>query len=152
MFKKPFNYTLGETRQCRLCSKEFYTIKPLWRCNACVAKEQGIIKKKIETENGSFYTGPFAGLQRKKSYPFNDNEMHKRFTRIRKSLKRCTTREEKTAHYDKCLRDIETNGILEWIYDRRDIESAKQLKVKKAMTTDEAKKRWPDTRGLQLED
>lgn len=152
MFKKPFNYTLGETRQCKLCSKEFYTLKPTWRCNQCCAKIQAVIKKKHEDENGNFYTGPFAGLQKKKSYPFSDNDMHKRFTQIRKSLKRCTTREEKTAHYNKCLKDIETNGILEWIYDRRDNETNKTKRNLKAMTTDEAKKRWPDTRGLQLED
>lgn len=136
MFKKPFNKEAGETRQCKKCDKIFHAMRPIWQCNSCAVKQ-------VRQYNESNYTP-------KDSYPFNNKELYgkhgatKRFTQIRQKLNKCKTREELTKHYDRQLKEIEENGILKWIWDRRDNGTVRANRKKsKAMT----QRDWPDTRG-----
>jgi hypothetical protein len=133
MFKKPFNKEVGEIRECKHCSKEFHTMKPVWRCGACVNEYQ---KKRKP---------PY---QRKEEYPFDNKstEASNRFTRIRQELRIAWEggREDITNHYSKQLQEIEENGILAWIYDRR-CETSKKEKSSKSRSV--IKREFPDTRG-----
>ena len=136
MFKKPFNREVGETRQCKKCDTIFHTFKPVWQCNSCAVKQ-------VRKYNEGNYTP-------KDAYPFNNKELYgnhratKRFTQIRQRLNQCKTREELTQHYDRQLKEIEDNGILKWIWDRRDNGTVKANRKKsKSMT----QRDWPDTRG-----
>jgi len=136
MFKKPFNRTIGEERVCKHCNTSFYTFKPRYSCNACLNAKQKI----IETKKRALY-------KKKENYPFNTktNEAGARFHRIQRELRKAWIEFEKTGnrdvitqHYDKQLKEIEENGILKWILDRRDFESlnAKTIKSRKTITRD----------------
>jgi len=131
MFKKPFNRTLGELRVCRQCKVEFHTHKPIWSCMECLCKKQKLYAPRIT---------------KKDKYPFNGNERDLRFSRIHGELSRAwkDSREALTAHYDKQLKEIEENGIMDWINDRRSAEALREKKVKSRNTT---RKDFPDTRG-----
>ena len=48
------------------------------------------------------------------------------------------------AHYDKQLKEIETNGVLDWINDRRTNEAKRERSAK---TRNRIRKEFPDTRG-----
>ena len=134
MFKKPFNRTIGETRTCKHCAVEFHTFKPRYSCNGCLNVAQKIIEKKKR-----------ALYKKKDNYPFSTrtNEAGARFHRIQRDLRKAWIEFEKTgdrniitAHYEKQLKEIEENGILKWIIDRRDRETlaAKQSKSRKTIT------------------
>jgi hypothetical protein len=138
MFKKPFNYKLGENRTCKLCGVEFYTQKPKWRCMQCLCKEQKKSQK------------PY---QRKDTYPFDTrtNLASSRFCSIRTALSKAWKEYNNTgdksviiAHYDKQLKEIEENGILKWIHDRRTHEAMQEKRTK---STSSSRKDFPDTRG-----
>jgi hypothetical protein len=134
MFKKKFDRVNGEIRQCRGCDSEFHTLKPIWSCNKCLNKQQ---KKYNE-----MYYNP------KALYPFSNKtaEANNRFSRIRSKLNRAWKlgKDAVKQHYESQLREIEENGILDWIYDRRDNETLKEKKVK---TRNRTRKEFPDTRG-----
>ena len=136
MFKKPFNRTIGEERVCKECSASFYTIKPRWRCNKCVNAKQKIVERKKR-----------ALYKKKDNYPFSTrtNEAGARFHRIQRDLRKAWIEFEKTGdrniitqHYNNQLKEIEENGILKWILDRRDRETlqAKQSKSRKTIQKD----------------
>ena len=142
MFKKPFNKEIGEIRECNECSARFHTIRPRWRCNDCINKKQKIVEKAKR-----------AKYLKKDKYPFNNktNEAGSRFCSIRTALSNAWKEYNRTGdksyvieHYNKQLKDIQENGILTWILDRRDDETIKQNKVKNYNIT---KKDYPDTRG-----
>jgi len=117
MFKKPFNRTIGEIRVCRQCNEEFHAYKPIWSCMACLCKQQKLYAPRIT---------------KKDKYPFSGNERDLRFSRIHGELSRAWKqgREALTAHYDKQLKEIEQNGVLDWINDRRSAEAKKENRVK----------------------
>ena len=136
MLKKPFNRKLGETRECKYCGETFHAKKPIWKCTKCVNKDQKI----IETKKRAKYP-------KKDQYPFNNrtNEAGSRFCSIRTALSNAWKQYNKTgdrsvitAHYNKQLKEIEDNGILKWILDRRDKETneAKTIKSRKIIQRD----------------
>ena len=133
MFKKPFNKVIGETRKCKECNKEFHTHKPRWRCLDCLCS----IQKK--------YPKPYA---KKDQYPFDTrtNEASLRFNRIHGELVKAWKEgpEARKAHYDKQLKEIQENGVLDWINDRRSAEAKRE---KGAKTRNRIRKEFPDTRG-----
>ena len=144
MFKKPFNRKVGEQRECKQCNESFFTFKPIWRCQKCTNKLQRVIEEKKR-----------ALYQKKDSYPFDNrtNEAGARFHRIQRELRKAWVEFEKTgdksiitAHYDKQLKEIEENGIMTWILDRRSDDAKKEMnpntKSRNMIKTD-----YPDTRG-----
>lgn len=136
MFKKPFNRQIGENRECKKCGVEFHTFKPRYTCNACLNIAQKVIEQKKRDK-----------YQKKPGYPFNtkDGKASRRFCSIRtatskvwKEYKKTGNRDIITQHYNKQLKEIEDNGIMKWIIDRRDKETleAKQIKSKKTIQKD----------------
>jgi hypothetical protein len=145
MFKKPFNRQIGETRLCKDCGATFHTMKPHWSCKDCLNKKSKESQRK-RAGCGKLTTGRFAGMEPKKPYPFStkNDEASKRFRQIRKGLNNCWTKEERRTFYAERLEEITHNGILQWIMDRRDDETAKKRKQKSVNRT---KKEYPDLRG-----
>ena len=136
MFKKPFNRTIGEERVCKKCGVSFHTFKPRYSCNGCLNAAQKIVERKKR-----------ALYKKKDNYPFSTrtNEAGARFHRIQRDLRKAWIDFQKTgdrniitAHYEKQLKEIEANGILKWILDRRDRETleAKQSKSRKTIQKD----------------
>ena len=136
MFKKPFNRTIGEERICKYCSVSFHTFKPRYTCNICLNAKQRVIEERKR-----------AKYAKKDNYPFNNrtNEAGARFHRIQRDLRKAWKEFEKTGdrniitqHYNNQLKEIEENGILKWILDRRDRETleAKQSKSRKTIQKD----------------
>ena len=153
MFKKPFNKVTGETRRCKVCDKDFHTDRPVWRCKPCTSK---YIHKMAKEKYGDLpATGKWRGLPPKKPYPFSNitSESSNRFCSIRTALSNAWKEYNKTgdksvviAHYNKQLKEIEENGIMEWILDRRgnnDLPNGKTKEKSKRMISNE----YPDTRG-----
>lgn len=147
MFKKKFDRVNGEKRQCKQCNVEFHTMKPITYCNKCLSKRIYESAKKKYGE-GIIPTGKFAGLPKKKPYPFSTRrgkvEHLARFTKIRKELSKCQTKEERREFYNKQLEETKTNGVWEWIFDRRNDEVIKETRNKSKSFTE---KDFPDTRG-----
>jgi hypothetical protein len=142
IWSRKFDYKNGETRVCKLCGESFYTVKPRYRCNACINAKQKI----IETVKRAKY-------EKKEQYPFDNKgtESANRFCRIRTAMNKAWREFEKTgdksiviAHYDKQLKEIHDNGIWKWIWDRRDGKTitGRTIKSKEQITND-----FPDTRG-----
>ena len=132
MFKKPFNRTIGEERVCKGCGNQYHTHKPRWKCLDCLA----ILQRK--------YVKPY---NRKEQYPFDNRngDAGKRFCSIRTALSNAWKKYRKTGdrniiteHYSKQLKEIEQNGILKWILDRRDKQTsdAKITKSRKTIQRD----------------
>jgi hypothetical protein len=149
LWKVKFNHKDGETRRCKVCDKDFHAIKPKWTCNLCTSKIN-FDKRKEKYEEGIMNTGKWIGMPMKKPYPFSNrtSESNNRFSRIRRELRKAWEggREELNKHYAKQLKEIEENGILEWILDRRandDLPNGKQKTKSKTQTNIE----YPDTRG-----
>jgi len=142
IWSRKFDYKNGEVRKCKHCNEEFHTNKPSWRCQSCVNANQKIIEEKKRVN-----------YERKEQYPFSNktSEASNRFCKIRTALSNAWKEYNKTGdktavnqHYDKQLKEIEENGILTWIIDRRCVVSQKEKKIKSKTTT---RKDWPDTRG-----
>jgi hypothetical protein len=135
MFKKPFNRKIGEQRVCRYCNDSFHTLKPIWKCTKCVNASQKVIEQRKR-----------ARTPKKEQYPFDNytNEAFARFCSIRKELRKAWVEFEKTgdrsiitAHYDKQLKEIRDNGIMEWILDRRtDAKKDNQIKTRNHIQKD----------------
>jgi hypothetical protein len=110
-------------------------------CKKCTNEKarQGQIKKR-ERE----------GFQKKKPYPYStySNEQVARFQRIQRELKEAWKggREAVNRHYEKQLREITDNGILQWILDRRDDETnVKQKGSGKTGRPKQTKIEYPST-------
>ena len=149
LWKVKFDHKNGETRKCKICNENFHAIKPIWRCKVCTSKVN-FEKRKEKYEEGIMNTGKWIGMPMKKPYPFSNktSESSNRFARIRRDLRKAWEggREELNKHYAKQLKEIEENGILEWILDRRandDLPNGKQKAKSKIQTNVD----WPDTRG-----
>ena len=144
MFKKPFNKKDGENRECKGCGEIFWTPKPRWKCNKCLAKyvREQVLKQK---EAGIIQSGKYRGQPYKKPYPFSNKttEANNRFARIRRELDDCWDKEERRAHYDKQLREAEELGIMDWIRDRRDMETQAKVRTKSRNQTE---KDYPNTK------
>jgi len=133
MFNKA-KWTGPEDRVCRYCGSPFRAIRATWRCKQCTIEKQKVVNEKTKRA-------------RKIQYPFDtaNGEAKSRFRRIYRELQKCYTREELTAHYDKMFKEIEGNGIMEWIIDRRDAETAEENKSKSIRRI---RNEYPDTRQL----
>ena len=134
MLKKKFDYNNGEDRVCKDCGVTYHTHKPRWRCLDCLCAQQ---KK---------YPKPYI---KKEQYPFDNQgtEASNRFCKIRTRLSnawKTGDRKVINAHYDRQLKEIQENGIMAWILDRRDVDSKKHRVVK---TRNRIRKEFPDTRG-----
>jgi len=148
-----FDHKNGEVRRCKVCDKDFHTDRPVWRCRPCTSK---YIHEKAKEKYGDMpATGKWAGMPPKKPYPFDNrtSEASNRFCTIRTALSKAWKEYNKTgdksvviAHYDKQLKEIEENGIMLWILDRRgndDLPHGKQKEKSKKMISND----YPDTRG-----
>jgi hypothetical protein len=144
MFKKPFNRKVGEQRDCKECNTSFYTFKPTWRCQTCVNKKQKVIEEAKRLQ-----------YKKKDQYPFDNrtNEAGARFHRIQRELRKAWIEFEKTGdksyvtnHYDKQLKEIQENGIMEWILDRRSVDAKKETNPT-GRSKNLIDKDLPDTRG-----
>ena len=126
-----------EDRVCRYCGNGFHAIRATWRCKQCTLEKQRVFNE-------------ITRRARKEEYPFDttNGEAKSRFRRIYRELKKCETREELTAHYDKMFKEIEENGIMKWIVDRRDAETAEENKRKSMRRI---KTEYPDTRQLNID-
>jgi hypothetical protein len=142
LWARKFDYTNGETRQCKECGATYHAVKPRWLCTKCVNAKQ----KPIEQAKR-------ARTPKKEQYPFDNkgNAANNRFCKIRTKLSNAWKEYRKTgdksvviAHYDKQLKEIKDNGIWEWIWDRRDDRSKKENNPK---TRNMITKDLPDTRG-----
>lgn len=142
LWSRKFDYKNGETRECKHCGDTFHTMKPRWRCTNCINKAQKVIEEAKR-----------ARTPKKETYPFDNytNEAFKRFCSIRTELRKAWIEFEKTgdksiitAHYDKQLKEIKDNGIMQWILDKKD-------EVNKPRTASMTKKEFPDTRGYYEE-
>ena len=136
LWSRKFDRKNGEQRQCKLCDDTFHTLKPIWKCKKCVNAAQRIIERKKRSK-----------YAKKDNYPFDNrtNEAGSRFCSIRTALSNAWKQYNKTGdksiitqHYDKQLKEIEANGIMKWILDRRDKETneAKTIKSRKTITKD----------------
>jgi hypothetical protein len=147
MFKhRPkFDRKNGEIRTCNVCSKEFHTLKPLFRCKFCTNEfNKKETKRKLEE-------GLIEALEHKQPYPFDttNGEAGSRFRRIQKALDGCNSREERRELFHKQLQEAEELGILLWIYDRRDSDTKKETQSK---SRGMIKKDYPDTRNMTWDD
>jgi hypothetical protein len=142
LWANKFDYKNGEQRVCKQCGDTYHAMKPRWICQKCINANQ---KPREEAKRA------LRGI--KENYPFNTrtNEADKRFNSIRTALSRAWKQYNKTGdksvitqHYDKQLKEIEDNGIMTWIFDRRDEASLRENNVKTASMT---RKEYPDTRG-----
>jgi len=138
MFKKPFNRTIGEQRECKGCGISFYTYKPRYSCNTCLNAKQRIIEERKR-----------AKYKKKDKYPFDTktNKAGARFCSITRKLNIAWKAYRETGnkqfikeHYDNQFKEIEENGIMKWILDRRDAET---LSAKKTKSKDNIRKDYP---------
>lgn len=136
LWNRKFDHKNGEQRVCKGCGVSFHTMKPRYDCNVCLNAKQRIIEQKKR-----------AKYDKKPKYPFDTttNAAGHRFSRIHGELSKAWKEYYKTgnksfitAHYEKQLKEIEENGILKWILDRRDKETltANKVKSKKTITKD----------------
>ena len=139
MFKKPFNRTIGEERECKGCGISFYTFKPRYDCNACLNAKQRIIEERKR-----------AKYKKKAHYPFDTktNKAGARCCSITRKLNIAWKVYRETGnkqfikeHYDNQFKEIEENGIMKWILDRRDAET---LSAKKSKTISRTRKEYPN--------
>jgi hypothetical protein len=142
LWSRKFDYQNGETRVCKKCGDTFHTIKPRYRCTACINANQKIIGEAKR-----------ANTPKKEQYPFDNkgNEAGARFCKIRTALSNAWKEYNKTgdksvviAHYDKQLKEIHENGIWQWIWDRRDDATIKGRTIR---SKEMIRKDLPDTRG-----
>ena len=136
LWNKKFDYVNGETRVCKECDKEFYTIKPRYRCNACVNAAQKIIEKARR-----------AKYEKKEPYPYQgiNHNYKQRFYPLRTKLHKMKIRHEWKAYFKLKLDEILNDAVLmKWINDRRDKETVEAKKIK---SRDTITKDYPNTRG-----
>jgi hypothetical protein len=142
MFKKKFDRVNGEIRQCRECNIDFHSFKPVCVCRPC---DNRIKRERLKERS---LLGEIDVYRPKKPYPFSNKtaEANNRFARIRAKNNQAWKlgREAINQHYERQLKEIEENGILEWIYDRRDDET---IRSKRSKSKSYISKNYPDTRG-----
>jgi hypothetical protein len=152
LWKVKFDHVNGEHRKCKLCGNDFHATRAVWRCKPCIAKINHDTAKKKYGETGLIPTGKWAGMEPKKPYPFDNrtSEANNRFAKIRAKLREAWKggREELTKHYDNQLKEIQDNGIMEWILDRR-ADSDKQNAEVKSKT--KINKEYPSTKDMPYE-
>jgi len=131
----------GEIKACSRCGEDYehFTTNINKACKKCRAKIY--LEKHRLTDD-----------EKKKSYPFDDKERKKRYTKIRQALDKCKTKEQRTQHYTKMLKEIEENGIYVWCTDLRPavspMERGRGYAGRNPSNKVDPKLKYPDTRGL----
>jgi hypothetical protein len=136
MFKKPFNRTIGETRQCKECNLEFFTLKPVYTCQPCQNKKQKVYEGRRRQQ-----------YQKKAVYPYQgkNHNYKQRFDPLKRILHKMKERSEWQTYFKVKLDEILKDAVLmKWIWDRRDDETKNANKSK---SRNIIKKDYPDTRG-----
>lgn len=142
-----FDHKNGENRVCRQCGDTYHTMKPIWICKKCRNENQ----KPINAAQRAL-------VGKKENYPFDNkgNQAGARFHRIQRDLRKAWKEYEETGdrsiinqHYEKQLKEIQENGIWEWIWDRRDDASKKEAKEK---TRTQTIKEHPSTKDINFDD
>ena len=143
-----FDHANGELRKCRLCGNDFHAKRAVWRCTPCVNKAQKVIE---EAKRGKY--------KKKDIYPFDtrSNAATLRFKKIRSALNKAWREYDKTgdksiilAHYNKQLQEIQDNGIMEWIIDRRNNEARKENNPN-SKSKQQTDIEYPNTREMPYE-
>ena len=120
--KEKFDHINGEHRTCIRCNAAFYATKPIRKCKQC-ANQAG-----YDTRAEKIRLGIIVLEAKKPPYPFNitPGATPRRFNQIRTRLSNAWKAYRKTGdksiitnHYDAQLKEIEENGIMQWITDRR---------------------------------
>ena len=146
LWSRKFDHKNGETRVCKECGLSYHTMKPINKCTKCVNAAQKI----IETKKRSL-------KKKKKQYPFNNrtHEAGARFCRIRTELSNAWKEYKETgdkevihSHYNKQLKEIKDNGIMEWIFDRRPTGAGRERNVR---SKNMIKKDYPSTKDMPYE-
>jgi len=130
-----------ELKQCNGCGEEYkhYAVKKYQLCIQCT--------KKHRREEARMKPEEY-----KKNYPLDKNEQKKRYTRLRRGLNKCITREDKTKFYDEVLKEMVETGIYLWCIDLRfpvkTIEAGSGKKGRKPKSTSDMRQKHPDTRQM----
>jgi len=130
LWNRKFDYVNGEQRICKHCDKEFYTIKPRYRCNECINAAQKITEQKKRSR-----------YEKKLPYPYQgkNHNYKQRFYPLRTKLHKMKVRSEWQAYFKERLDEVLNDVVLmKWINDRRDKETkeAKAIKSRKTITKD----------------
>ena len=125
-----FDHKNGEDRLCKECGVSFHTIKPRWRCNACVNASQKIVERNKRSK-----------YEKKEPYPYQgpNHNYHTRFYPLRAKLHKMKVRSQWKEYFKERLDEILEDAVLmKWIWDRRDKETAeaKKIKSRKTITKD----------------
>lgn len=125
LWARKFNYKDGETRICKTCGREWHTMKPRLSCNLCYNEKARLCQIRRKEEGKIEWN-------KKTKYPYHHGSAQgwkgsakQHFSNIRNRHDKAW-REGKDAlreHYDKVFEEIQSNGIWEWIWDRRDRET-----------------------------
>ena len=130
-----------ELKPCSVCGSEYkhYATKTVQLCEVCTKKWRRE-KARLKPE------------EHKKHYPLDKNEQKKRYTRLRRALNECYTREDKDRFYNAVLEEMVETGIYLWCIDLRMPVKPQNRGRGKAgrnpLNKTEPKLKWPDTRQM----
>jgi len=130
-----------ELKPCNECGDEYkhYATKRVELCPKCTKKAY-LLRNRLKPE------------EYKQNYPLDKNEQKKRYTRLRKALDKCETREERTKFYDAVLKEMVETGIYLWCIDLRmpvkPQERGSGIRGRKKKEISDLRLRWPDTRQM----
>ena len=130
-----------ELKPCSECGSEYkhYATKRTELCPSCTKKSY--LKRNRLTEE-----------EKKKSYPLDKKEQKRRYTRLRRALNQCETREEKNAFYDAVFKEMQETGIYLWCIDLRipvkPQERGSGIRGRKPKRLTDPRLLYPDTRYM----
>jgi hypothetical protein len=133
-----------EIVNCNDCNAEYkkYDNSKTGLCTKCRNKAYQVRYKELRLENKGD----------KILYPLGYNEQKRRYTRLRKELDGCQTREELKVLLDKTITEMQSNGLWDYCMSKTDkIEGKKNIdengnpKVGRIATKDIE---YPDTRNM----
>lgn len=125
LWQRKFNYKDGETRICKTCGREWHTMKPRLSCNLCYNEKSKLAQRRRKEEGKITWV-------KKNKYPYHTERnggwhgsAKQHFSNIRSRNNKAWNggREALTRFYSEIFEEIEKNGIMEWIWDRRDRET-----------------------------
>ena len=146
LWARKFNYKDGETRTCQTCGRVWHTMKPRLSCNLCYNERSKLAQRKRKEEGKG-------GWVKKDKYPYHTERKggwhgsaKQHFSNIRTRNNKAWSggREALTSFYSEIFEEIQSNGIWEWILDRRDRETLDKDRKKR---DSKIKSDFPDTRG-----
>lgn len=143
LWSRKFDKNNGETRVCKECGDTYHTMKPRWICTKCVNAKQKIVEEAKRAKYKSkikypYHTNPRLGWHGSAKQHFLNIR-----TRNGKAWK--GGREALTDFYSEIFKEIQANGIMEWIWDRRDRETLDKDRKKR---DSKIRSDFPDTRSM----